>query len=73
MAAAAAQKLAYGGAVVHAFGSNPDLSAALGRAVAAASAAATGATFTVAISGGSLPALLAAGLVGDAAVPEAGT
>lgn len=68
----AAQRVAAGGAVVRAFASNRELSQSLGRAVAAATAAAKGDVFTVAISGGSLPALLAAGLVGDAAAPEAG-
>ena len=52
--------------------SKPELSKWLGSAVAAASAEAIAATgqFHVALSGGSLPKLLAAGLVGDAA-PEA--
>lgn len=68
----AAQRVAAGGAIVRAFASNRELSQSLGRAVAAAAAAAKGDVFTVAISGGSLPALLSAGLVGDAAAPDAG-
>mmetsp|Transcript_37370 Transcript_37370/g.97967 ORF Transcript_37370/g.97967 Transcript_37370/m.97967 type:complete len:256 (-) Transcript_37370:66-833(-) len=66
----AAAKAAVSGAAVLAFPSKGELSKQLGKAVAAASAAA-GPTFTVAISGGSLPKLLAAGLVGPDAVPEA--
>eukprot|EP00037_Helgoeca_nana_P027368 m.312904 g.312904 ORF g.312904 m.312904 type:complete len:286 (-) comp27473_c0_seq1:3850-4707(-) len=69
---AAAPKLAASGGAVRAFGTNAELSTALGRAVAAASASA-GEKFTIAISGGSLPKLLGAGLVGPHAAPEAAT
>ena len=54
---------------VRSFGKNAALSEALGKAVAeaAAAAASSGRPFTVAISGGSLPKLLAAGLL---AIPD---
>eukprot|EP01047_Picozoa_sp_COSAG01_P011961 COSAG01_NODE_530_length_15875_cov_27.779982_9_plen_294_part_00 len=49
---------------VRSFATKPDLSSALGKAVAEVVAAADpGRPFTVALSGGSLPALLAAGLL----------
>lgn len=66
-----AAKVAASGGAVHAFSDNSALSAALGRAVATAAASAAD-KFTVALSGGSLPKLLAAGLVGPDAGPEAG-
>lgn len=62
---ASAQRVRAVGPTVHSFAEAAALSEALGRAVAEASAAAArrGTPFTVAISGGSLPKLLAAGLL----------